>query len=190
MLRGRDQEQPGYDGENLSRRGDVVVVSMNHRLGTFGFLNLAEAGGDRYASSGNVGMIDLVLSLEWVRDNIANFGGDPQSVMIFGQSGGGGRARHTDGYALRKRLISARGCAERFHFKGRRSAWTPDELAAAVLKQLDISPSDVDQFNGSNRQTAPGRDHRAAEPYASAVTQCSARELPPSWKANRLAACG
>jgi para-nitrobenzyl esterase len=80
-----------YDGENLCRRGDVVTVTLNHRLNLFGFLNLAEIGGERYAASGNAGMLDLGLALEWVRDNIAAFGGDPGNVTIFGQSGGGGK---------------------------------------------------------------------------------------------------
>ncbi len=79
---------PQTDGENLSRRGDVVVITVNHRLGSVGFLDLS-AYGEQFASSGNVGMLDLVLALEWVRDNVAKFGGDPSSVTIFGQSGGG-----------------------------------------------------------------------------------------------------
>ena len=87
---GSSQELKAYDGESLARRGDVVMVSLNHRLNALGFLNLA-AYGDRYAGSGNVGMTDIVLALEWIRDNIANFGGDPGNVTIFGQSGGGGK---------------------------------------------------------------------------------------------------
>jgi para-nitrobenzyl esterase len=85
---GSGQEQPAYNGENLARRGDVVVVSVNHRLGVLGYLNLAGFG-SKYADSGNAGMLDLVAALEWVRDNIASFGGDPGNVTIFGQSGGG-----------------------------------------------------------------------------------------------------
>ena len=77
-----------YDGVRLVNRGDVVVVTVNHRLNVFGFLNLAQYG-ERYLDSGNAGMLDLVLSLEWVRDNIAEFGGDTDNVMIFGESGGG-----------------------------------------------------------------------------------------------------
>src|SRR5512134_3521830 len=69
-------EQDGYHGENLARFGDVVFVSINHRLGPLGFTNLAAVGGERFAASGNVGMLDLVAALEWVRDNIAAFGGD------------------------------------------------------------------------------------------------------------------
>jgi len=87
---GSGQELRSYDGENLARRGDVVVVSLNHRLNVFGHLDLSGYG-DQYAASGNLGMLDIVAALEWVRDNIENFGGDPGSITIFGQSGGGGK---------------------------------------------------------------------------------------------------
>jgi len=87
---GSGQELKAYDGESIARRGDVVLVSLNHRLNVFGYLNLSKYG-EEYASSANVGMLDLVAALEWVRDNVANFGGDPGNVMIFGQSGGGSK---------------------------------------------------------------------------------------------------
>ncbi len=87
---GSSQELRTYSGENLVRRGDVVAVSVNHRLGVLGFANLMDYGA-RYASSPNVGMLDLVAALRWVKTNIATFGGDPDRIMIFGQSGGGGK---------------------------------------------------------------------------------------------------
>jgi len=80
----------GYDGANLARAGDVVVVCINHRLNIVGHLYLGGAGAE-FADSGNVGLLDIVASLQWVRDNIARFGGDPGNVTIFGQSGGGGK---------------------------------------------------------------------------------------------------
>ena len=80
---------PVTDGTNLARRGDVVVVTVNHRLNALGFTYLAEHAGPDFALSGDAGMLDLVHALQWVRDNIARFGGDPGTVMIFGQSGGG-----------------------------------------------------------------------------------------------------
>jgi para-nitrobenzyl esterase len=80
-----------YDGTNLARKEDVVVVSINHRLNLFGFLYLADLGGEKWANSSNVGMRDIVLALEWVRDNIAAFGGNAANVTIFGQSGGGSK---------------------------------------------------------------------------------------------------
>lgn len=82
---------PWVEGEALARRGDVVVVSLNHRLNIFGYLHLGDIGGEKYAASGVAGMLDLVAGLEWVRDNIAQFGGDPGNVMIFGESGGGAK---------------------------------------------------------------------------------------------------
>ena len=80
-----------YDGTNLAKKEDVVVVVVNHRLNIFGFLHLADIGGDKWAQSTNVGVQDLVATLAWIRDNIENFGGDPGRVTIFGQSGGGGK---------------------------------------------------------------------------------------------------
>ncbi|HEV2198681.1 MAG TPA: carboxylesterase family protein [Bryobacteraceae bacterium] len=80
---------PILDGTNLAHSGDVVVVSLNHRLNVLGFTYLGEQAGSDFALSGGVGLLDLVAALEWVRDNIAHFGGDPNLVTIFGQSGGG-----------------------------------------------------------------------------------------------------
>jgi para-nitrobenzyl esterase len=87
---GSSFELPSYDGRNLAQRGDVVVVSINHRLNAFGFLYLAEYG-KQFSDSVNVGMLDIVAGLQWVHDNIATFGGDPDNVTIFGQSGGGAK---------------------------------------------------------------------------------------------------
>ncbi len=78
-----------FIGANLARRGDVVVVGINHRLGALGFTHLGDLGGEAFVHSGNVGMLDGVAALQWVRDNIGRFGGDPDRVMIFGESGGG-----------------------------------------------------------------------------------------------------
>jgi para-nitrobenzyl esterase len=81
--------EPLYDGAALARRGDVVVVTINHRLNVFGYLHLEEVGGSGYAGSGLAGMLDAELALRWVRDSIAAFGGDAGNVTIFGESGGG-----------------------------------------------------------------------------------------------------
>lgn len=142
---GSGQELKSYYGENLSRRGDVVVVSLNHRLGVLGYLNLAEIGGSRFADSANVGMLDIVAALEWVRDNIANFGGDPGNVMIFGQSGGGGKVNTL------MAMPSAKGLFHRAAVQSGSllNASTPEDsakLGAAVLQQLGISASQIDQI--------------------------------------------
>ena len=84
-------DAPGLDGTNLAKIGDVVVVTLNHRLNAFGYSTLAGLDGERYADSGNAGMLDIVAALAWVRDNISAFGGDPGNVTIFGQSGGGSK---------------------------------------------------------------------------------------------------
>ncbi len=85
---GSSIEQLAYDGENLSRAGDVVVVSVNHRLNVLGYLDLSPFG-EKYQDSANAGNLDLIAALEWIRDNIEGFGGDPENVTLFGQSGGG-----------------------------------------------------------------------------------------------------
>lgn len=87
---GSSIEQMAYDGENLSKKGNVVVVSLNHRLNVLGYLDLSTYG-DKYTYSGNVGVADMVAALEWIKTNIAEFGGDPGNVTLFGQSGGGGK---------------------------------------------------------------------------------------------------
>ncbi|MBN2243587.1 MAG: carboxylesterase/lipase family protein [Acidobacteria bacterium] len=79
-----------YDGTNLARRG-AVMVGVNHRLNVFGYTHLGDIGGEEYAHSGNAGQLDIIAALEWVRDNIGQFGGDPGRVMIFGESGGGAK---------------------------------------------------------------------------------------------------
>ncbi len=141
---GSGQELRSYDGENLARRGDVVVVSLNHRLNTFGFLNLAQ-GGEQYASSGNVGMLDLVAALEWVRDNIGNFGGDPGRVMIFGQSGGGGKVGALMAMPSAKGLFH-RAVVQSGSILRVAEAQDSAELGSAVLAELSISKADVDKL--------------------------------------------
>lgn len=89
---GSAMETQAQDGENLARFGDVVVVTVDHRLNVFGFLDVSRCG-EKYNNSGNAGLSDLVLALKWVRKNIEIFGGDPNNVLISGQSGGGGKVR-------------------------------------------------------------------------------------------------
>ena len=88
---GNSIEQDGYHGANLARAGDIVFVSVNHRLNAFGFSDLSSCGDPAFKESGNVGVLDLVAALKWVHNNIANFGGDPGNVTIMGQSGGGAK---------------------------------------------------------------------------------------------------
>ena len=135
------------EGANLARRGDVVVVSVNHRLNIFGFLHLAEIGGERYAHSGNAGMLDQVAALEWVRDNIAGFGGDPANVTIFGESGGGGKVSvllaMPAARGLFHRAIIQSGATIRVSTRERAAA-----LADAVLKDLGLGRDQCDRLQG------------------------------------------
>ncbi|MFO7620274.1 MAG: carboxylesterase family protein [Bacteroidales bacterium] len=85
---GNSIEHPEYHGENLSRRENVVFCSLNHRLGPLGFSDFSAIGGEKYAASGNVGMLDIVAALEWIRDNISNFGGDPGNLQGHGFADG------------------------------------------------------------------------------------------------------
>ena len=123
------------DGANLAKRGDVVVVSVNHRLNICGYLHLEDIGGERYAQSGNAGSLDMVAALQWVRDNIAAFGGDPGCVTIFGESGGGGKVSALlvmpAAKGLFHRAVIQSGAAVRFTTRERANA-----LADAVCKQL------------------------------------------------------
>jgi len=134
---GSGQELKSYDGENLCRRGDVVVVSINHRLNVLGYLNLA-AYGERYAESANVGMLDLVAALEWVRDNIANFGGDPANVLIFGQSGGGSKVSALMAMPAAKGLFHKSALQSGSNVRAATAEYSA-QVAAGVLSELGFT---------------------------------------------------
>lgn len=141
---GSSQELPSYDGENLSKKGDVVMVSVNHRLNIIGFLDLSEYG-DKYKASANAGMMDLVAALQWVHENIANFGGDPNNVTIFGQSGGGGKVvtlmNTPSAKGLFHKAIAQSGTAAVFQDKA-----MTKRVGAAVLNELGLQPAQVDEI--------------------------------------------
>jgi para-nitrobenzyl esterase len=142
---GNGIEQDGYNGENLARLGDVVFCSINHRLGPLGFCDLAGVGGERYAASGNVGMLDIVAALEWVRDNIAGFGGDPGNVTIMGQSGGGAKVcmltAMPGAKGLFHKAVVLSGASLRMGEKEH-----AEKLGAYVLKEAALAPTDVDRL--------------------------------------------
>ena len=141
---GSGQELPSYDGRNLADKGDVVVVTLNHRLNVLGFLDLS-AYGEKYAHSGNAGLLDLVAALDWVQANIANFGGDASNVTIFGQSGGGGKV---------STLLATPSAKGKFHkaviqsgamLRTMDSKWSR-RIGAAVVKELGIAPGKIDDL--------------------------------------------
>lgn len=98
-------EQDGYHGENISKYGDIIFCSVNHRLGPIGFSDFSGVAGEKFKHSGNVGMLDIIAALEWVHNNIANFGGDPGNVTIMGQSGGGSKVCTVSSMPAAKGLI-------------------------------------------------------------------------------------
>ena len=141
---GSGQELLSYDGESLARRGDVVVVSLNHRLNVLGYLDLAKYS-DKYAGSANVGMLDIVAALEWVRDNIAAFGGDPGSVTIFGQSGGGGKVSVLMGMPAAKGLFH-RAIVESGSTLKVRTQESSQKLADLIVTELGLTAATIDQI--------------------------------------------
>ena len=136
-----------YDGESLARNHDVVVVTHNHRLNVYGYLNLGHLAGEEYASSANVGMLDLVAVLEWVRDNIKTFGGDPGNVTIFGQSGGGGKVIALMAMPAAKGLFH-RAIVQSGPFLKSLSPDYSGRLAELVLAELGLSRSQVNELQG------------------------------------------
>src|SRR5438045_8480168 len=131
------------DGANLARRGDVVVVSVNHRLNILGHFDLSGIGGERYGHSGNAGMLDLIAALGWVQGNIDRFGGDPGNVTIFGESGGGGKVSvllaMPAARGLFHRAVIQSGASVRVSTRERAAA-----LAEAALEHPGLTPNAID----------------------------------------------
>ena len=134
-----------YDGANLARKHDVVTVTVNHRLNVFGFLYLADIGGEKYAHASNVGMLDIVAALEWVRDNIAAFGGDPGNVTIFGQSGGGGKVSTLMAMPSAKGLFHRAIVESASAIKGVTRS-DASKSAEMVLAKLGLKPNQLDEL--------------------------------------------
>ena len=155
FVNGNGIEHDGYNGENFARFGDVVFCSINHRLGPLGYCNLAGVGGEKFAASGNVGMLDIVAALEWVRDNVTNFGGDPGNVTIMGQSGGGAKV------CILTAMPSAKGLFHKavvLSGASRRSGdkTQTENLGAAVVKEAGLPANDL-----SKLQNMPWKDFYA-----------------------------
>jgi para-nitrobenzyl esterase len=142
---GNGIEQDGYNGENFARAGDVVFCSINHRLGPLGYCNLAGVGGAKYAASGNVGMLDIVAALEWVRDNIAAFGGDPGNVTIMGQSGGGAKVCALTAMPSAKGLFHKAVVLSGASLRMGDKAYT-EKLGAYVLAEAGLTSAEIDKL--------------------------------------------
>ncbi|TWR25889.1 carboxylesterase/lipase family protein [Mucilaginibacter pallidiroseus] len=142
---GSSIELPSYDGENLAKKGDVVLVSVNHRLNVLGFLDLS-AYGEKYKNSGNAGLADLVAALQWVKDNIAQFGGDPNNVTIFGQSGGGGKVTCMMNTPAAKGLFNKAIVESGSYITSFTDKAVSQKVAAALLAELHLQPAQVDSL--------------------------------------------
>ncbi|MBV9017786.1 MAG: carboxylesterase/lipase family protein, partial [Alphaproteobacteria bacterium] len=144
------------DGANLARRGDVVVVAVNHRLNILGHLDLSGIGGERDAHSGNAGVLDLVAALEWVRDNIDSFGGDAGNVTIFGESGGGGKV------SVLLAMPKARGLFQRAVIQSGASVRVSTRERAAALTEAALQHVGIDRNSIDKLQTIPAEQLIAA----------------------------
>ncbi|UUY00628.1 carboxylesterase/lipase family protein [Sphingomonas sp. J315] len=133
--------EPQVFGATLAEKGDVVVVTVNHRLNALGYLYLARLD-PRFPDSGNLGQLDLILALQWVRDNIIGFGGDPNRVMVFGQSGGGAKIATLMGMPAAKGLFhrAATMSGQQVTASGPLNATA---RAKALLAKLNATPADL-----------------------------------------------
>jgi para-nitrobenzyl esterase len=139
---GFDNDLASYDGENLARN-DVVVVTHNHRLNLFGYLNLVDNSAGKYTA--NAGLLDLVAVLTWVREHIADFGGDAGNVTIFGQSGGGGKVLCLMAMPAAKGLFH-RAIVQSGPYLKMQSREASVEITAEVLRQLGLSATQLDSL--------------------------------------------
>ena len=152
---GNSIEHPEYHGENLSRQENIVFCSLNHRLGPLGFSNFAGIGGERYAASGNAGMLDIVAALEWIRDNISNFGGDPGNVTIMGQSGGGAKVCTLAAMPSAKGLFHKAVALSGNSLNGGQKDYS-EKLGSYILTEAGLQASQIDKL-----QDLPWKDYYA-----------------------------
>lgn len=143
---------PLYEGTPLAQRDDVVFVTVNHRLGVLGFLHLEEIAGEAYRGSGNAGMLDIVAALEWVRDNIAHFGGDPSKVMVFGGSGGASKTACLLGMPAAEGLFH-RGALMSGPYTRAREADYATKISLQLLERLGLSPQEAHKLHDIPYQT-------------------------------------
>jgi len=180
------------DGSHLAAAYDVVVVAMNHRLGLFGFLYLGELGGEEYATSGNQGMLDIAAALDWVKQNIATFGGDPANVMVFGESGGGAKTSALLAMPAAQGLLHKAGIQSGAMLRGGTKE-AASETARRVLAGLGIAPKDIGKLadvpaekllamqlaGGKGPLAVPTKDWLSRHPKPSANTE--GNDQPGGW---------
>ena len=138
-------EQDGYHGENISKYGDIIFCSVNHRLGPIGFSDFSGVGGEKFKQSGNVGMLDIIAALEWIHNNIENFGGDPGNVTIMGQSGGGSKV------CILTSMPAAKGLIHKAVALSGNTLEVADQevtkkIGEYILKEANLTASQIDKL--------------------------------------------
>lgn len=170
FVNGNAIEQDGYDGENFARSANAVFVSVNHRLGPLGYVHFGPEAPPEFATSGNVGMLDLVAALEWVRDHIQAFGGDPGRVTIMGQSGGGAKVTTLLG------MPSARGLFHRAVALSGSSLQGQPKAAAAELGTTLLAEAGVTAKDFQKLQAMPWQDYLIHARAAAQKLQAAGRK--------------
>ncbi|MEV6999032.1 carboxylesterase/lipase family protein [Streptomyces sp. NPDC093982] len=179
-----------FDGSRLASRHGVVVVTVNYRLGPLGFLYLGELLGDEYASSGNVGLLDQIAALHWVRDNITGFGGDPDNITVFGQSAGAMSVltlmAMPAAQSLFHKAIAQSGSAEHTHTRERATAVARDLLTALALPEaearrlLDLPVATLIHAQQSVGESMRERGDALGLPFAPVVDGLTLPQAPPA----------
>ena len=173
---GSSIEHIAYEGENMSKYGDVVVISLNHRLNILGYLDLSPFG-EEYKNSGNAGNADMVAALQWIHENIANFGGDPENVTLFGQSGGGMKVwtlmqtPAADGL-FHKGVVQS-GCIDHF-VSGNSAEQNGKAIVTSLLAELkldDVKHWRPSRMHSSRRRTTRSRRRSQRRAHTSAATR-------------------
>jgi para-nitrobenzyl esterase len=142
---GSSHELPFYDGKNLSKKGDIVYVSVNHRLNILGFTDMSKYG-EKYKYSANAGLLDLIEALEWIKRNISEFGGDPDNITVFGQSGGGGKITALLNSPMSEGLIQQAVIMSGSFAQEYADQDNAQRLTDAIMEELGIQPENIDDI--------------------------------------------
>jgi para-nitrobenzyl esterase len=179
FFNGSSIEQPGYDGENLCRKGNVVIVSVNHRLNVLGFLDLS-AYGEKYKASANAGLEDLQMALQWIKENISTFGGDVNNITVFGQSGGGAKISCLMSAPSAKGLFQKAIVQSGSYLGSYQDKDVSRQIAAAMLAELHLQPIEVDSIQHIPYDRLIAAGNKAIKKVASSM-QLAGKPGPASW---------
>lgn len=179
---GSSIELPSYDGEALAKKGDVVLVSVNHRLNVLGFLDLS-AYGEKYNKSANSGLWDIVAALQWLKDNISEFGGDPSNITIFGQSGGGGKVTCMMNAPVAKGLFHKAIIESGSYITEFSDKSVHQKIGAALLEELNLQPSQVDSLQKISYEQLNNASKKAIMKVSTALKAVGKNPMGVGWNA-------